>query len=139
MAARRFVLDASVAVAWCFEDESNRDADQVLGLMLNAEAVVPVTWTVEVSNALLAGERRRRSGPAETSQALGLLASLNIHVDEEAAPEPGQLVSLARSEMLSVYDALYLSLAIRKGLPLATLDRGLKRASRSAGVMLMIG
>jgi predicted nucleic acid-binding protein len=133
------VLDASVAVAWCFEDESNHAADQILDLMVKAEAVVPVTWTVEVSNALLAGERRRRSRPADTARALDLLGSLNIRVDEEAVPEPGQLVSLARSEKLSVYDALYLWVAIRKGLPLATLDGGLKRASRSAGVKLMIG
>ena len=87
---------------------------------------------------MLAGERRRRSRPADTAQALDLLGSLNIRVDEESIPEPGQLVLLARSEKLSVYDALYLSLAIRKGLPLATLDRGLKRASRSTGVKLMI-
>jgi len=133
------VLDASVAVAWCFEDESNHDADQVLDLMVKATALVPVTWTVEVSNALLAGERRRRSRPADTAQALDLLGSLNIRVDDESAPEPGQLVSLARAERLSVYDALYLWLAIRKGLPLATLDGGLQRASRSAGVKLMIG
>ena len=135
----RFVLDASVAVAWCFEDENSAAADAVLNQMAKAEAVVPAIWRVEVASALLAGERRTRGKPAETALALDLLGSLNIRVDEDALPEWEQLIGLARSEKLSVYDAVYLSLAIRKGLALATLDAGLKRAARSVGVKLVAG
>ena len=133
-----FVLDASVALAWFFEDESSPAADRVLDLLAASEAVVPVIWPVEVGHALLAGERRKRIKPAETVRALDQLRSLNIRVeDADSLLEVDRLVDLARCERLSVYDATYLSLAMREGLPLATLDRELERAAETSGVTLL--
>ena len=131
-----FVLDASVALAWFFEDENSSAADRVLDLLGVSEAVVPVIWPIEVGHALLAGERRKRIKPAETARALNQLRSLYIRV-EDSPLKVDRLVDLARSEKLSVYDATYLSLAMREGLPLATLDRTLERAAEAVGVTLL--
>jgi predicted nucleic acid-binding protein len=134
----RFVLDTSVALAWCFEDETNAKADRVLDLLVSAQAVVPAIWPIEVGNALLAGERRKRITAAGTSNYLKLLRSLNIQFDNAGPSLDAQdLVALARSQTLSVYDAAFLSLAMREGLPLATLDRSLARAARRAGVTVL--
>jgi predicted nucleic acid-binding protein len=131
----RFVLDASVALAWCFEDESSEAADAILDLLASAEAIVPATWPVEVGNALLAGERRKRITPAGIARSLGLLGELDVRVEEAGMHSSlGDLVALARSAKLSVYDAAYLFLAMREGVPLATLDRALGEAARKAGV-----
>jgi len=134
----RFVLDTSLALAWCFEDESSSTADAILDLLVSSGAIVPAIWPVEVGNALLAGERRKRITPAETARFLELLRSLNIHLDDAGLGlGVDDLVALARSHKLSVYDAAYLSLAMREGIPLATLDRSLARAAQRAGISLL--
>lgn len=127
-----------MALAWFFEDERSPAADRVLDLLAVSEAVVPVIWPVEVGHALLAGERRKRIKPAETARALDQLRRLNIRLeDADSRLEGDRLVDLARSEKLSVYDATYLSLAMREGLPLATLDHKLERAAETIGVRLL--
>ncbi len=134
----RSVLDASVALAWCFEDESRFTADAILDLLTSSEAVVPAIWPVEVDNALLAGERRKRITPAETTRSLELLRSLNIHLDDAGLGlKVDDLVALARSHKLSVYDAAYLSSAMREGIPLATLDRALAQAAQRSGISML--
>ena len=134
----RFVLGTSVTLAWCFEHESSSTADAILDLLVSLEAIVPAIWPVEVGNALLAGERRKRITPAETARSLELLRSLNIHLDDAGLGlGVDDLVALARSHKLSVYDAAYLSLAMREGIPLATLDRSLARAAQRAGISLL--
>jgi predicted nucleic acid-binding protein len=130
------VLDASVALAWCFEDEAGGLADRVLESMSAAEAVVPAIWPVEVANALLAAERRRRITPAGLAQCLALLRRLRILVDE-AGLDMDEIVALGRSFRVAAYDAAYLSLALRAGLPLATLDRALTQAARHAGIPIL--
>lgn len=135
----RFVPDTSVALAWCFEDESSPTADAILDLLVSSEAIVPAIWPVEVGNALLAGERRKRITPAEIARSLELLCSLNIRLDDaRLGLGVDDLVALARSQKLSVYDAAYLSLAMREGIPLATLDRALARAAQRAGISLLL-
>jgi predicted nucleic acid-binding protein len=131
----RFVLDTSVALAWCFEDEHSARADRILDLLVSARATVPAIWPIELGNALLAAERRKRITPAGVSSSLRLLGSLRIRLDD-AAPslDSEDLVVLARSQNLSVYDAVFLRLAMREGIPLATLDLSLARAARRAGV-----
>lgn len=134
----RFVLDASTTLAWCFEDEHSVSADKILDLMAVSEALVPTIWPLEVANALLAGERRKRTTEAEVSHRLSLVAELNIRVDEAGTyAGVNELVALARSVKLSVYDAAYLWLAMREGLPLATLDSALRLAARRVGVRLL--
>jgi predicted nucleic acid-binding protein len=134
----RFVLDASIALAWCFEDEDSDGADEILDHLASAEAIVPVIWPAEVGNALLAAERRKRMTAAGVSRSLGLLGELNIQVDAASTHSSvGDVVALARSAKLSVYDASYLFLAMREGIPLATLDLALGEAARKAGVAVL--
>ena len=134
----RFVLDSSVALAWCFEDETSPAADRVLDLLESGEAIVPAIWPAEVWNALLAGERRRRISAAGVSRSLALLRNLNIRLDsKDPRIRVDEWVSLARSQKLSVYDAAYLAVAMSEGMPLATLDRTLAGAARRLGVDLL--
>ena len=132
-----FVLDGSVAMAWYFADESDPYADSVLAALGSARALVPSLWPLEVANAVLVGERRRRSTEAQAAAWLGILGSLAIEVDGETTSHAwSSTPALARSQNLSAYDAAYLELAMRRGLPLATLDDKLRAAARAVGVPL---
>ncbi|MFN5757649.1 MAG: type II toxin-antitoxin system VapC family toxin [Planctomycetia bacterium] len=129
------MLDCSLAVAWFFEDEISRYAQAVEDSLPTAAAVVPSLWPLEVANALLMGERRKRATEAKVTAFLNLLAALPISVDDDTAGRAWQSsLHLARSHRLSVYDAAYLELAIRQRLPLATLDDNLAAAANAAGV-----
>jgi len=131
------VVDSSVAVAWCFSDEQGEYAQAVLDALSTRRAVVPYLWHLEVANTLLVGERRKRSTQADTATWLGLLSALPIEVDDETRAQAfGTTISLARAHSLSAYDAAYLELAMRRRLPLATLDEKLKAAARAVGVAL---
>ena len=138
-ATKRFVLDASVAVAWCFEDEATKFTESVLDLLsAGAEAVVPAIWPVEVANALLIAERRNRILLAQVTALLQRIAALPIAVlpiDSFRAFD--HILPVARQQSLSGYDAAYLDLALRQGLPLATLDEQLRRAAKTTGVVLL--
>lgn len=131
------VLDASVTMAWAFEDETNAYPDLVLESLAEAKAFVPAIWPLEVGNAFLAAERRGRLTQADTVQFLALLWQLPIVVEPER-PERmlGEILALAREQCLSTYDATYLHLAMRRGLPLATTDELLRQAATRAGVPL---
>jgi len=132
-----FVLDNSIVMAWSFEDESDEFADAVLDRLAHDRAVVPAIWSLEVVNALLMGERRKRCTEAETIKWTGLLASLPIVVNGETNVHAwSDTLGLARGHNLTAYDAAYLELAIRRGLPIATIDRKLKVAAESIGVAL---
>jgi predicted nucleic acid-binding protein len=133
-----FVLDASVTVAWCFEDEASEYTESVLDLLRGTEAVVPTIWTLEVANALLVAERRGRLSDAEATRFLEVLDNLSVRVDAGSGPAGiARVLPIARSYGLSAYDAAYLELAMRLGLSLATLDEALKRASTAADVPLI--
>jgi predicted nucleic acid-binding protein len=133
-----FVLDNSIAMAWSFADEVDEYADAVLERLTTARAVVPALWPLEVANALLMGERRKRSTEAESIKWTGILASLPIVIDSETNVHAwNDTMSLARGHNLSAYDAAYLELAIRRGVPLATIDGKLKLAAKAVGVRLL--
>ena len=133
-----FVLDNSIAMAWSFADEVDEYADAVLDRLTTARAIVPVLWPLEVVDALLMGERRKRSTEAESIKWIGILSSLPIVIDGETnAHAWTATMSLARGHNLSAYDAAYLELAIRRGVPLATNDEKLKRAAKAVGVGLI--
>jgi predicted nucleic acid-binding protein len=122
-------------MAWYFKDEANAYAKAVRRSLSGRGAVVPAMWPVEVANILVLGERRHRSTEAEASKWLGYLQQLPIRVDEETAARAwSDILHVARSYDLSAYDASYLELAIRLGLPLASLDDQLKATAASAGV-----
>ena len=131
----RFVLDGSVTLAWFFADEADAYADKVLASFPSAEAVVPGVWPLEVANAVIMAERRKRSTVAQASKWLGILGSLPVSIDGETASRAwGDVLNVARTYNLSSYDAAYLELAIRLGLPQATLEKALKAACANAGV-----
>jgi predicted nucleic acid-binding protein len=134
---KEFVLDGSVTMAWYFKDEMNDYAGSVRDGMDQSQAVVPTLWPLEVANTVVMGERRKRSTPAQAATWLGFLGALPIVVDGETSTRAwGDTLSLARAHNLSAYDAAYLELAMRRGLPLATLDDKLKAAAAAVGVSL---
>jgi predicted nucleic acid-binding protein len=139
-ATKRFVLDASVAVAWCFEDEATSFTEGVLDLIsFGAEAFVPSIWPCEIANALLAAERRKRIALARVTALLARIAGLPIQVRPgESKQAFEQILPLARQQALSQYDASYLELAMREGMPLATLDGKLLRVAKETGVGLLV-
>jgi predicted nucleic acid-binding protein len=133
-----FVLDNSVTMRWCFENASTPYAEEVLEqLLVGQQAHVPVLWLYEVVSVLA---KAQRSGSITADKAHGFLEdirSLNITVDDESFGHIfGDVHKLAVEHGLSGYDAAYLELAIRQGLPLATLDEDLEKAARIAGVEL---
>ena len=130
-----FVLDASVAVAWLFDDESDRRAEFVLTRLKNEQAVVPQHWMLEVRNSLLVGERRGRIRANEVDERLDGLRALPLRTDTE--PDLGVAFALARAHRLSIYDAIYLELAKRNGIVLATLDDRLKQAALGEGLAMV--
>jgi predicted nucleic acid-binding protein len=131
-----FVLDGSITLAWFFEDETNAYADAVHDALASATAVAPSLWPLEVANAVLMGERRKRTTEAKVSTFLALLRSLPVALDDETGLHAwNDTLRLARAHQLSAYDAAYLELALRRKLPLATLDVRLKAAAHAAGVV----
>lgn len=131
----QFVLDCSVALSWCFPDERAKASERLLSALAKGVAAVPPLWFLEVSNALLVGESRKRLSSAETAEAMTLLSRLPLEVDDRSGfPLAQDLLSLARRHALSAYDATYLELAQRLKLPLATLDRSLQKAAKSLGI-----
>jgi predicted nucleic acid-binding protein len=132
------VVDASIALTWCFEDEVT-EATEAIGTRVDSEgAVVPDLWRLEVANALLLAERRGRLKRSNMEQRLELLAALPIAIDADTASRAWtDTLLLARAERLTLYDAAYLELAIRRDVELATLDRDLRRAARKMGVAVV--
>ena len=117
------MLDASVTLSWAFETEATPYTMQVLESFETTHAVTPTLWPFEVTNALVDAERRRRIHAAQQAEFLERLRLLPIHVEHRPAAWLGQqILPLARAYRLTAYDAAYLELAIREGLPLATLD-----------------
>jgi predicted nucleic acid-binding protein len=132
---RPLVLDCSVTMAWCFEDECDELADAVLGRLADGEAWVPSLWPLEVANVLVAAERRRRLTAADSARFIELLMGLPIVVDDRSHERAlSQVLAAARQLGLSVYDASYLELAMRLGATLATRDTQLRAAAAGAGV-----
>jgi predicted nucleic acid-binding protein len=129
------VLDCSIVMAWYFVDESDAYADLVARRLPDRMAFVPVNWPLEVANTLIIGERRKRSTQAQAARMITYLAAMPISVDDETNLHARTTtLSLARQQDLTAYDAAYLELALRRGLPLATLDGQLKAAAKAAGV-----
>ena len=132
------VLDASVALTWCFEDETTAATREILRRLAEEAASVRATWRTEVANALATAERRRRITPAETAQFIAKLEGLAILVDEETSSRAfTRILGLAREERLTAYDDAYLELAMRLGVPLASKDRDLCDAAERVGVSVL--
>jgi predicted nucleic acid-binding protein len=130
------VLDASIVISWVFEDESSPYAEEIIEALKSRSAVVPLVWPLEVDNAILAAVRRRRIQEADAFRFLTVLDTLTLEIDLEVARQTlGQrILGLGLTHGLSAYDASYLELAMRRGLPLATQDERLIRAAGAAGI-----
>lgn len=137
-----YVLDAQTALAWHYADEGTRQTEALLDAFTRGDkALVPSIFTYEVANSLAVNERKRepRSTVAKSTAFLEALKHLPIEVDEESGRRTGdRTIELARLHGLSVYDASYLELALRKGLPLATRDPLLVPAAKKTGVALVL-
>ncbi len=131
----KFVLDASTTLAWYFEDEAGPEADRVLASVALGGAVVPPLWRYEVANGFQSAMRRKRINARYRDSSLVDLKQLPIEVDGESDVHVWtSMVVLADRFGLSVYDACYLELAQRHGLPVATLDARLRSASLALGL-----
>lgn len=130
-----FVLDACVAASWALADENHAHAALALSRIQTDTAETPALWWYELRNILIVSERRGRIGEAQTRAFLDKLSRLPILLDR--APSEAQVLSSARRHGLSVYDAAYLELALRKGLDLATLDARLAHAARAESVRVI--
>lgn len=133
------VLDASVALSWSFEDETSPYAEEIIEALKSTTATVPPVWPLEVNNAILTAVRRRRMPEADAIRLLAVLDTLPLDIDEEVPREAlGQrILELGLTHGLSSYDASYLELAMRRGLPLATQDDRLVRAATNTGVRIL--
>ncbi len=131
-----FVVDASMTMAWCFEDEASPRSEAVLDRLHGESAIVPSIWPLEVANVLVVGQRRGRLTFAQSARFVEALDRLPIEV-EVRTPSLGDVVHSGIAHDLSAYDATYLLTAARLGLPLATLDRRLTEAARAAGVSVL--
>lgn len=132
-----FALDCSVTMAWIFDDEDDPLAATVRDRLDGDVALAPSIWPLEVGNALLVAERRERVSRAEALRFLEVLRQLPIDVDAtEAMVAMDRSLQIARETGLSAYDASYLEVAARFGVPLATLDRRLAAAAARVGVAL---
>lgn len=133
-----FVLDNSVTMRWFFGDGKPQElayADKVLDALKKASALVPVTWGLEVANVIAKAEAKDLVTEARSGAFLEMLEGVDIEVDSATfAHALSDTLQLARRYKLSAYDASYLELALRLGLPLATLDEDLQKAAKKAGV-----
>ena len=130
-----FVIDASIAACWVFRDEDHPHADLALQRLRTDAAMAPSLWWFELRNILVVNERRKRLTEADSAAFLRDLSRLAVSLDR--SPQEAEVLRLARTRGLSVYDAAYLELARRTGVALATLDAALIRAAQAEGVQLI--
>lgn len=139
MIRKNFVLDCSVAMTWFFADEISLKTMGILKQLAESDALVPTIWPYEVGNVLKCAVKSERITDTQLSSAKGLLAELPIQIDVLSTQHAlCDSVAFAMQYDLTVYDASYLELAIRKGLPLATLDKSLNSAAKAAGVPCLL-
>jgi len=134
-----FALDCSVAMTWFFNHEASPETDKLLGTLAGIDvAVVPQHWSLEITNVLLAAEATKKKKAAESMEFLALLSKLAIESDAETGHyATTTTIALGRKHTLTSYDAAYLELAMRRGVPLATLDKNLRKAAVMEGVPVL--
>lgn len=130
-----FVLDSSVALAWLLQDEANERTDALADRLEQEDAHVPPIWQLEVGNALMTAFRRKRISGGDFERCISVLSALPIEVDTTAGL--AGVLSIAQRFGLTSYDAAYLELAQRRGLPLATLDEKLRQACKALKVAVL--
>jgi predicted nucleic acid-binding protein len=134
-----FVLDASVALSIIFEDEFSPYSDAVTEIMKRGRAVVPIVWPLEIANAILTAVRRGRIPGVDAPLLIGTMDRLPVDIDRGIAPEflTQATLTVGLAHRVSAYDASYLELAMRRGLPLATQDEKLMQAAAATGIHIL--
>lgn len=132
------VIDACAILAWCFEDERPKNAETVLAGLVAHGLVAPQHWPLEVANTLWAAERRKRITAAHAAEFLSLLEAIEVEIDSETARRAWQETRAVSQRFdLTIYDAAYLELALRRGAAIASRDSALMAAARVAGVEVL--
>jgi len=132
------VLDSSVALSWCFDDEATEETREVLRQLHRDNAIAPSLLPLEIANVLALAERRQRISRSHVAEFVELVDTLAIEIDDQTSARAlHDVLDLARGEQLTAYDASYLELALRLGLPLASTDAALRRAAARLGVGLL--
>lgn len=133
-----FVLDCSLAVAWCFSDEATARTTKLLKRMEHEAALIPAWWYLELTNVLVLAEKKGRIDADQVAEFIALVESFQLEVDEQAPRRAFQhLLPLCRAGQLTSHDAVYLDLAMRRQLPVASLDESLRKAAKKHGVKLL--
>jgi predicted nucleic acid-binding protein len=132
-----FVVDCSVAARWLLPDEATSYTNAVFELLSKQDAVVPVLFIPEFTNVFLKLTRQKKLARKAALGAVRRFAALGLEIDRNM-PDPERIFTLADHYGLSAYDATYLELALRRGLPLACWDGGLKAAAEKAGLFLAV-
>ena len=129
------VIDSSIAAAWCFPDEETPYTNAVLQIVAApTEAAAPRLWAYEIRNSVLMGVRRKRISHTHAADFMDTLNSLPVRLSDPLSYD--EVFALANRHSLTVYDAAYLDLALRQGLPIASLDTALIRAAEQSGVVI---
>jgi predicted nucleic acid-binding protein len=133
-----FVVDCSIAMTWLFNDEATPVTAALLERLVAETALVPAWWFIEIANVIAMAERKGRISAAQSSAFIADLNLLDVERDDHGPSRAfDHLLPLCRKHRLTSYDALYLDLALRRQLPLATLDDDLRTAAKKAGVSLL--
>lgn len=133
---RSFILDCSVAITWCFEDEKNEHSKFVLNYCMKHGSTVPYLWKLEITNTLLVSEKRNRLHIADTVKFIDLYNSLPLNISNFNF-SINEITQSARANNLTSYYATYLLTAMHEGLPIATNDKALIKACHNNGVPLL--
>ena len=133
-----FVLDCSIAMAWLFNDEATPKTEALLTRLTTETALVPAWWCIEITNVLAMAERKGRITPTQSEAFIADLGKLGIEKDNEAPDRAfTYLLAMCRTHRLTSYDAIYLDLAVRRNMPLATLDDDLRKTAKKLCVRLL--
>lgn len=133
-----FVLDCSITMTWCFGDEATDATYALLDRLATETAVAPAHWPLEVANVLAMAEKRKRITAPTATTFLKLLTTMDMEIDNLTADRTfPHILPLCRKYGLTSYDAAYLELAIRRQLPLASLDADLRAAAKRAGIKVL--
>ena len=136
-----FILDASVAISWCFPGDPTEDTPysrRILKELVANDAIVPEIWAFEIANNIFVSySKRKRISEQQIDEYLSLLRALPIRVESQSLWANIDLESLARRHNVAAYDAAYLDLASRTGLALATSDEPLRQAAIAQNIMLL--
>lgn len=133
-----FGVDASVPMAWLFQEGATPQTARLLDRLSAETALVPGWWFLEIANVLALAARKARITPAQSTEFIEMLSRVGIEIGPDSPERTfGRALPLCRAHQLTSYDALYLDLAVRHGLPLATLDEPLRKAARKLGIELL--